>query len=84
MNNKVLVKLYVPTMEIEYDIWLPVNKTIYNVTVLLIKAINDFSGGYYMPKNLPHLYNKDYNVPYPYNKKIKETNIRNGTQLVLI
>ena len=41
MNNKVLVKLYVPTLEEQYDIWIPINKKIYNVIELLTKTINE-------------------------------------------
>ena len=47
--DKVLVKLYVPMLEEIYDVWIPYNKKIYNVIVLLIKAINDLNGNYYKP-----------------------------------
>ena len=36
--NKVLVKLYVPLLEVEYDIWLPLNKRIADVIILLINV----------------------------------------------
>ena len=36
--NKVLVKLYVPIIEEQYDIWVPLNRKICNVIKLLIKA----------------------------------------------
>ena len=29
--NKVLIKLYVPTIEKVYDIWIPINKRVYNI-----------------------------------------------------
>ena len=37
--NKILVKLYVPMIEEQYDVWIPLNKRIYNVINLLIKAV---------------------------------------------
>ena len=40
--NKVLVKLYVPTVEKEYDIWIPLNRRIYTVIKLIVKAIKEF------------------------------------------
>ena len=46
MNNKVLIKLYVPNIDKDYDIWIPINKRIYNVINLLIKVINEFNGAY--------------------------------------
>ena len=36
--NKVLVKLYVPMLDFECDVWLPLNKKIYAITKLLVKS----------------------------------------------
>ena len=82
--NKVLVKLYVPLMDDAYDIWLPLNKKIANVIVLLVKAINEFSGGYYSPSKMPNLYNKVTGNVYNINQTIKDSDIRNSTELILI
>ena len=82
--NKILVKLYVPTIGEEYDIWIPLNKRIYNVIKLLIKAVNEFSGGYYKPSSMPLLYDRLTAKPYELDKSIIETNIRNGSGLILI
>jgi len=84
MNNRILVKLYVPTLEIKYDVWIPANKTVYYVISMMAKAINEISGGNYRPTEIPTLYNKDLIIPYNINQKIRETDIRNGTELVLI
>ncbi len=81
---KVLVKLYVPVLEEDYDIWLPLNKKISNTIILLIKAINEFSGGYYNPSKMPLLYNKLTGNVYNMDLTIKDANIRNGTEIILI
>ncbi len=84
--NKILVKLYVPMMEEQYDLWLPINRKIYKVIKLLIKSINEFSDGYYNPdKNqMPLLYDKVTAKPYDANLSVKENNIKNGTEIILI
>ncbi len=82
--NKVLVKLNVPLLEKEYDIWLPLNKKISNVIVLLVKAVNEFCGGYYTPKEMPLLYDKITGYAYNVNLTIKDANIKNGTEIILI
>lgn len=82
--NKVLIKLYVPMIEEQYDIWLPLNKRIYNVIVLLTKSINEMSSGNYSPDKIPILYDKVTSIPYDVNLRVVDTNIRNGTELVLI
>ena len=82
--NKVLVKLYVPTIGKEYDIWIPLNSTIYSVIKLIIKAINEFTKGEYVPTKLPILYDKKSGKHYDINSTIWESNIRNGSEIILI
>ena len=82
--NKVLVKLYVPTIEQQYDIWLPLNRRIHNIISLLVKAINEFCGGYYKPTEMPMLYDKITARIYNVNLTVKESSIRNGQELILI
>jgi len=82
--DKILVKLYVPIIEQQYEIWIPANKRIYNIIDLLTKAVNELSGGYYKVSKPPSLYDKASGKPYDINLSIKETTIRNGTEIVLI
>ena len=42
---KVLVSVYVPALEENYDFWIPINRKVYRVILLLIKIINESSGG---------------------------------------
>lgn len=84
MNNKVLVKLYVPMLETQYDVWIPINKKIHKVISLLKKAVNEFYGGYYIPTNMPMLYDKITAKMYDLNLIVKDTNIRNGSEIVLL
>lgn len=82
--NKILVKVYVPIIEEQYDILIPLNRRIYNVIKLLVKAINELSNGNYEPKTNPTLYDKITALPYDENLSIRESNIRNGTELILL
>lgn len=82
--NKVLIKLYVPKIEEQYDIWIPINRRIYSIIELLIKAVNELSSGNYTPSQKPLLYDKLTAKAYDINITVLESNIRNGTELVLI
>ncbi len=82
--NKVLVRLYVPILEEEYDIWLPINKKIYKIVEMLEKPISELSGGYYKEFENSMLYDKISGKPYDMNLNAKENNIKNGTEMVLI
>ena len=84
-NNKVLIELIVPEIEQSYSVFLPINKKIGNIIILLNKAIRELS-------NIPDLFTENNNclfnqeTGYYYNPDniIKETNIRNGTKLILL
>ncbi len=82
--NKVLVKLYVPAFEEQYDVWIPLNRRIYNVTEMLVKAVNEFSGGYYRPSKRPALYDRNNAEPYNINSTVKEAGIKNSTEIILL
>lgn len=82
--NKVLVKLYVPTIGEEYDIWIPINRRIYTVIKLIVRGINELTNGEYNPTKLPVLYDKKTAKQYDINLIVGETNIRNGTEIILI
>jgi len=83
MNNKIIVKLIIPELETEYDVYIPITKKIGNVIKLLIKSIIEM--GYEYDDNTKiALYNRKTGEKYEPNKTIIETNIRNGTELVLL
>ncbi len=82
--NKIMIKLYVPLIEEEYDIFIPINKNIKNIIYLLGKAINEISQGEY-PVNYPtKLVNRDTGYVFPYNSNPKDEKILNGSNLVLL
>lgn len=84
MNNKFLVKIYVPLIEQSYEVWIPPNKQIENVINLLVKSIHELSKENYNPDFLPSLYNKKTSEIYNLQDKIIDTNIRNGSELILL
>ena len=45
--NKVLVKLFVPALEAKYDMWIPLNRNIYEVIKLLMNSVNEINYGIY-------------------------------------
>ena len=82
MDFKVLIKLYVPEIEEVYEMFIPVNRTIGEVSLLLCKLINDISKVYPVKENL-NLCNRYSNVIYDNRELVRNTDIRNGTELVI-
>ena len=83
MNNKILIKLIVPELETEYDVYIPITKRIGNIIKLLIKAITDMGYEYDNDSKIA-LYNRITGEKYKSNELIIDTSIRNGTELVLL
>lgn len=82
--DKVLIKLYVPSMEERYDVKIPLNKKVSDVIILLIKAIDEFCGGSYNPEQIPRLYNLLTEEMIDTNLRVRDAKIKNGMQLILI
>lgn len=83
MEYKVLIKLFVPQIEQCYEMYIPVNRTVGQVIELMNKVVNDISSGIFPIKDGLNLMNRRDNVIYDYGQLIRETNIRNGSELVM-
>lgn len=84
INNKVFVKLIVPEIDESYDIYLPVNKKVGNVINLLNASISEMSNGELGISKNNMLYNARTGEKYLPNTLLLNTNIRNGSVLVLL
>ena len=84
MDDKVLVNIIVPILEKKYEIFLPVSKTVGETIILVSKALVELSNGHYNYQNKEKLYNKVSGVQYNLSDIIKNTDIRNGTDLIFI
>jgi hypothetical protein len=84
MKNKVLVKLIIPEIDQEYDVILPINKKIGNIINLLNESIDELSSGELVKSKSNKLYNAITNEKYSPDILLANTNIRNGTILILI
>ncbi len=83
MEYKVLIKLYLPEIEQNYELYIPVNKTIGEVKEVLITAVNNITNNLYPMKNNFDLYDRRSNVVYNNDDIVRNTNIRNGSELIM-
>lgn len=84
INNKVLVKLIVPEIDKNYDLFLPINRKIGNIINLLNKTINELSNGEFLLSSTNSLYNSVTKEKYLPDILLANTNIRNGSVLILL
>ena len=81
MNNKVLVKVEFVEYNVIFEVFIPVNELIWKVAMLIQKSAADLLG----VSNAKEKYviiNKKTNEIYDVNKTVRESDIRNGTELV--
>lgn len=83
MNDRVDVEIVVPEIEEKYNVLLPINKRVGTIVLLLNKAINELSFGDFSISKCNKLYNADSLALYNPESLIFETDIRNGTRLIL-
>lgn len=84
MRNKILIEVYVPLIEKEFDVLVPVNKKIRNVTRLINSTINDLSNGSWPNNKKVRLFNRINGVLLETKLNVKEAGLINGSQVVLI
>ncbi len=81
MNNKVLVKVDFVEYNLTFEVFIPVNELLWKVIMLIEKSSGDLLGIEALLKN--HIaINKYTNEVYDLNLSVKETDIRNGTELL--
>lgn len=83
MKNKILIKVIVPTLMSEYEIFIPVNERIVKVKELLIKGIIDLSEGHFMLKKNYSLIDPDEGTIYDSRIIVRDTNIINNKRVIL-
>lgn len=83
MKNKVLVELVVPCLDETYDIYIPINKRVGNIIEFINKSLVDITSGIYIPANNRFLYGKN-GEKYDLNLLIRNTDIRNGSRVILL
>lgn len=83
MTYKLLIKLFVPEIEENFEFYIPINKHVDEVIEVLNKAVNDISFGVYPIKENVKLINRRTGEVYDKGFYVRNTTIKNGTQLVL-
>lgn len=82
--NKVIVNVYVPIINISYDIFIPVQSQLFEVTDLIKKAVFELSEGRFVPTPDTVISLKASGEILDINSTVFELGIGNGTKLMLI
>ena len=83
-ENKILVILNVPEIDDVFDLYIPVNRKVGNIIELLKKLIDDVTDNSYEITDSVCLYSKQTGLKYDNNCLVYDTDIRNGSGLILM
>lgn len=84
IENKVLITVNVPSLEKKYDVYVPVNRKVYSVINMLKNSLFELSlGSFNVSKNYV-LYNEESGIIYDMNLLVRDTDIRNGSTVILL
>ena len=82
-ENKINIELIVPSIGQKYSLFIPVNKTVGEVIVILNNTINELTGNFPLNNKLC-LLNVGDNIMYKEDIEIIKSGIKNGSILALI
>lgn len=83
-NNKILLEVYVPSIEKEYDVFVPISKRIGTIKTLIERGILDLANDGFQIKEDSNFYSKTTGQIYDVNSKVIDTDLKNGSRIILI
>ena len=85
MNNKILISIVVPTVQMEFDVYIPNNKKIGTIKKYILNSIRELSDGYYnFDINKVLFIDKDNGLEFDNNIYVNDSQIKNGSKIVII
>ena len=81
--SKILVEVYVPAARLKYDAYIPAESKIGEVGLLLSNAISDLSKGQYRENREATICNFSTGKEYNKNLRVFETDIDNGSKIMI-
>lgn len=83
-KNKILIELSIPLIEKTYDLYIPINKKIGTVKKLIEEGLIELTDNDYIVKENSNFYSMETGDVYDVNKTVRETDLKNGSRIILI
>ena len=83
-KNKILVEIEIPLIERKYDVFIPINKKIGTIKKLIEKSLIELIDNDYEIREDTNLYSKDTGEIYDVNKNVRDTDLKNGSRIILL
>lgn len=83
-KNKILIELEIPLIEKEYDLFIPINKKVGTIKSLIEQALVELTENAYIIKEDSNLFSKDTGIMYDVNDTVRDTDLKNGSRIILL
>ena len=83
-KNKILIEIEIPLIEKKYDLFIPINKKVGTIKRLIEDSISELIDNDYEIREDSNLYSKETGEIYDVNKTVKDTDLQNGSRIILI
>ena len=83
-RNKILICLYIPLIEKSYDLFIPINKKIGTIKRLIEEGLSEITENDYIISTETNFYSKDTCKLYDVNQTVKDTDLKNGSRIILV
>ena len=82
--DKALVEIFLPAVNAGYDVYIPLQSRMSEVSLLVSRVMRELTEGRYMPADDSILCDRKTGNIFNVNSSIAELGIKNGSQLMLI
>lgn len=83
-KNKILIGLEIPLIEKKYDLFIPINKKVGTIKKLIEDSLVELTDNAYIPKEESNFYSKETGQIYDVNRTVRDTDLKNGSRIILI
>ena len=84
MKNKILIRLYVPSLDFEYEIFIPANEIVKKVVNLIVKAVDELCDDALPSDTEYYLFDPDTSQVYADASLVRDTNMVNDKKVILM
>jgi hypothetical protein len=83
-KNKILIELSIPSIEKTYDLYIPINKKVGTIKKLIEKALVELTDNAYIISEDTNFYSTETGEIYNVNSTIVDTDLENGSRIILM
>ena len=83
-KNKILIELESPLIEKKYDLFIPINKKVGTIKKLIESSLVELTENAYEIREDTNLYSKETGKVYDVQLLVKDTDLKNGSRVILL